>query len=532
MKLTKPRPSRGDPKHQRSTGRPRTMLGIVRVSTRKQGDGISPDVQEAGIREYARDNGYELVAVIRVHESGKDSEKRPQFQKAFARVLAENIGHVVFWVSDRLGRNLTDFERFEREVRAGTFVLHFARDRRIFDQSTSGDNWLLIDVTASVAKHESRIREWRALEANERKANDGDYPGKAPFAFVNMRATGEDGQVRRRGGGWVEPADWATPLIPRIFQLVSEGVSFRLVCQRVLEEGLVPEHKVKFFTRPGAPGRVQRIVRDVFYRGEFDWGGKRYSGNHQALVTRAQWDAAQPENAESGKVRKWKRDSALAGFLSCAECGCQITYDPKTKKTGKFYAYYRCANGKRQHERLTYVREEDILAAFAEAVSALRFEPDWFELISQELNQQHTAHKESQRAQMKHFKEALNKLQDREDNLYDDRAAGLVDDDGYRRQLQRVRDERARLTEALETASEQDGDRFLVSAQRTLELARRAKNTWDAASPKEKRRLLEILVSNPQLRGRSVEYSLQKPFRILAEMAKDPDWRAREDSNL
>lgn len=334
------RPSRGDPKHQPGASRPKTMLGIVRVSTRKQGEGISPDVQESGIRRYAEEGGYELIDVIRIHESGKDSQNRPQFQKAYGRLLAEGIGHLTFWVKDRVARNLTDFERIEREVREGTFALHFARDHRVYDDRTPIEDWLLTDVTASVSKHESRVRERRALEANRRKAEDGDYPGKAPFGYVNKRATGRDGEVRRRGS-WIEPTDWGKRLIPRIFQLVASGTSFQVVARQVVEEGLVPEHRITYFTRPGAPGRVHRIVRDVFYRGEFDWGGESYQGNHKPLLTRAQWEAAQPENIESNQVRKWRRDSALAGLLTCAECGCRITYDPKTKKSGKVYPYYR-----------------------------------------------------------------------------------------------------------------------------------------------------------------------------------------------
>lgn len=519
-----PRPSRGDPKHQRGSIRPKTMLGIVRVSTRKQGEGISPDVQEAGIREYGERNGYEVVEVVRIHESGKDSENRPQFQRAYGRLLAEGIGHLAFWVMDRVARNLTDFERIEREVRAGTFVFHVVKDRRVFDETTPIEDWLLTDVTASVSKHESRVRERRALEANRRKAENGDYPGKAVFGYVNKRAMGEDGEVRRRGS-WIEPTEWGKQLIPRIYQLAASGLSFKLIAKQIVDEGLVPEHRVKYFTTPGASGRVHRIVRDVFYRGEFDWGGETYSGNHEPLVTRSQWEAAQPENVEAGKVRKWRRDSALAGFLTCADCGCAVSYDPKTKKNGKVYPYYRCANGKKQHDGLTYVKEADIFEGFERAVEALRFEPDWFSLVEEELNRQHRAYKEERRRQMKHFKEGLNKLQEREDALYDDRTSGLLDDEGYRRQLKRVRDDRTRLTEGLERATEEDEDRYLVNARRTLELARQAKTRWDAASPKEKRRLLEMLVSNPQLRGRSVEFSLRRPFQILSEMAESGDWR-------
>jgi hypothetical protein len=41
----------------------------------------------------------------------------------------------------------------------------------------------------------------------------------------------------------------------------------------------------------------------------------------------------------------------------------------------------------------------------------------------------------------------------------------------------------------------------------------------------EKRDLLQRVVCNPRLDGRTVRYELQKPFAILARMNQDGDWR-------
>ncbi len=66
-----------------------------------------------------------------------------------------------------------------------------------------------------------------------------------------------------------------------------------------------------------------------------------------------------------------------------------------------------------------------------------------------------------------------------------------------------------------------------MTAQRTLELAQRAKELWLSQSPSERRRLLEMLVSNPILDGKTVRYDLRKPFQLLSELKQAPDWRAR-----
>jgi predicted site-specific integrase-resolvase len=54
-------------------------------------------------------------------------------------------------------------------------------------------------------------------------------------------------------------------------------------------------------------------------------------------------------------------------------------------------------------------------------------------------------------------------------------------------------------------------------------------NKWKERSDRERRDFLNELLSNPRLRGRTVEYDLKKPFAVLAEMAKKQDWRPQGD---
>src|SRR5690606_40816542 len=74
--------------------------------------------------------------------------------------------------------------------------------------------------------------------------------------------------------------------------------------------------------------------------------------------------------------RNIKEPHPLAGLLRCGECGCRVT--PETKrKGGKVYPYLRCANGKKQHEKLTYVPESTILTELAKIGRASCRERVW-----------------------------------------------------------------------------------------------------------------------------------------------------------
>jgi hypothetical protein len=89
--------------------------------------------------------------------------------------------------------------------------------------------------------------------------------------------------------------------------------------------------------------------------------------------------------------------------------------------------------------------------------------------------------------------------------------------------------QRAQLTRKLDEANARLDEEYISKAKATLELAKRAKLLWFEQSAHEKRRFLELVLSNAQLDGEGVRYTLRKPFAILAEMRGSADWRTRAE---
>src|SRR5690606_3776326 len=102
---------------------------------------------------------------------------------------------------------------------------------------------------------------------------------------------------------------------------------------------------------------IESRLKNPFYRGEFDWKGKRYKGKHELFVPKMWLDKVDEMNGLRGCTKRHFADEHLAlvdGWLKCS-CGCRIIYDPKTKTNksggGKTYHYYHCTNGKGVHEK-------------------------------------------------------------------------------------------------------------------------------------------------------------------------------------
>lgn len=114
-----------------------------------------------------------------------------------------------------------------------------------------------------------------------------------------------------------------------------------------------------------------------------------------------------------------------------------------------------------------------------------------------------------------------------EDGAYEDLRKGMLDDEGYRRRVKRVRDKRFEFTAMLEQKQHSITDAGFETVESTIELAKQAKTLWLSRSPDERREFLELILSNPVLDGPTLRYEMKKPFAVLAEMAKKEDWRSQ-----
>ena len=104
----------------------------------------------------------------------------------------------------------------------------------------------------------------------------------------------------------------------------------------------------------------------------------------------------------------------------------------------------------------------------------------------------------------------------------------LPSEDAYQRRIQRLRDERMRLTQLLEAMQVQLSDAALETAQSIIELATNAKSLWLSKPPEGRKADLDKLLSNKILNGVTIEFELRKPFLWLAENKENLKWRTRK----
>lgn len=518
----------------------RAAICILRVSSHRQKDNSSHDTQEQEIKRYCEKQNLNLHKSFTLTESAKRSEDRKQYHAAIKYALDKKIPDVIFYMFDRETRNLRDNERNEDLVRQGLLRLHYARDNKIIDKEASDTDFFARDMNAMVSKQFIRNLRTKVVDAQKHKAAEGWWPANhVALGYMHQKLKDSDGKELRRGTIIVSSSDpQEIAWVQKEFELRALGYSYEEIRTRCLEMGIVP-HKRRATYYMSA---VEKRIKNPFYRGHYFWGGEKFYGKHPLIIPKEYLEKIDAKPLKTGitRVRDNKDVIFAHGFLKCAdkECGCHIVYDPKVKKNRKtkevrHFPYYRCTNGRKVHETMKgrNVSEQNIWDQFEEAWNNIELSPGLAKEMAAAIDELKEKAKKSITREMNVYREELRLLEVREDDLYADVKKEILSDDSYQRMVGKVRDERAYYTDLLEKAQHMISDTAVETAHSIIELCKGAKSKWVSANPQERKALLEFVLSNPVLDGVTLRYDLRKPFSLLAEMKKNPEWRSQGESN-
>lgn len=509
---------------------------MPRVSSMRQKDNISHEVQEVEIKRYCAENGLNLREenIVPLVESAF-KEDRKKYAAVMQRALRQKIKHIIFYMYDRESRNLTDNEKNERLVKDGTIILHYVHDRKVLHKNSPGSDFFMRDIQAATNKHYSRNMGLKIGDACKRKAELGWFPlNHTPMGYKHMRPRDEKGNEIRKAHTTIVIDELESPIVRREYELRANGATYEEIRLRVLSEGLIPKKMVPHYR----VSSIERRLKNKFYYGRFDWKGQEYAGKHPLFIPKPVLDKVAATFGKK-KIKRVVDDygALTGGWLTCADCGCNVVYDPHVKKivgTGEMRVYhlYHCTNGKtdaeggRWHKSMKgmYVSEESLWEQFGAVIDQIQISKELAEKIAERLNEVYVQAEAKVTERVRSFEEALRGIDGRKDQAYDLFATGTLDSEMYQRQMQRLRTEREQLLSEIEKAKRSTVGAAREIAEGTLELATSVKLLWNSRSPWERREFLEKVLSNQTLRGTTVEFDLRKPFQVVSQMQRNSKW--------
>lgn len=166
------------------------VYGYIRVSTVKQGNGVSLQEQKEAIVRYAEKHDLNIVEWFEELETAA-KQGRPLFTRMMKFLRTGKSAGVIIHKIDRSARNLKDWAALGDLIDDGIDV-HFAHES--LDMDTRGGR-LAADIQAVIASDYIRNLRDEALKGLYGRLKQGLYPFGAPVGYIN------------RGGGQLKTID-------------------------------------------------------------------------------------------------------------------------------------------------------------------------------------------------------------------------------------------------------------------------------------------------------------------------------------
>jgi DNA invertase Pin-like site-specific DNA recombinase len=454
-----------------------TCFGYTRVSTVKQGEGVSLEAQREEITRYADRHGLTIARWFEEKETAAKSG-RPIFNQVVRDLKAGQADGLIVHKIDRSARNFRDWAIVGDLADSGVQI-HFATESLDF-QSRGGR--LTADIQAVIASDYIRNLREEALKGIRGRLKQGLLPGRAPIGYLD------------RGGGKPKIPDPAkAPLVREMFDLYATGNhGIRSLHELMRLRGL-KNLKGGEVTRHG----IETILNNPFYCGiiRIKRTGETYAGCHEPLIKASLFDRVQ--DIKSGKCGKktTRHMHTYRGLFKCAHCAFAMI--PERQK-GR--VYYRCHTPDCPTKG---IREDAIetaaMAFFNRNQVARRKFTELETVLELWCENRREKQRETETVRMQ-----LGQLDARKEKLTDALIDGLIDKDAYQSRTEKLLFEQRRLQEKLQDPVDPDAEKERL--RKFLEQVKSLTPLYDSAKPHEKRNIVRWATSNRSVAEKSITF--------------------------
>ena len=433
--------------------------------------------QRAIIRDYCEKNDIIIVKEFVDDGYSGGNFERPGFQAMLEHLASGKVNTVITKDLSRLGRDMTESsyyaERFFPEHN-----IHYLAPGNDFD--SMGDNLM---APFQFAMNDVYLRDTsrKAKQTLEMKRKKGKYAACPPYGYKKAERTTDQ----------LVPDENTAPVVRKIFEWASDGLSTRSIAVRLNEQGVIPplKYRVEYrddFTPQGASRAsdywnyttVKRILRNRVYLGHTILGKTRKvnvkskkkvpvpkedwcctENTHEPLVTQEQFDRAEHflgENTKSHVANSAFRHSIFGGITYCAHCGAAMCSGGSVYKGERAKYWYlvcnnltsrtihRCEHGAR-------IRYDDLMKIVRRDLNELlSFDDEDIEEIIQSAIRQSKAvfgGGEDKEKSLEHIATQLKRITKMIERAYRDNAAGNLSDELLDEMMERFGKERKTLEE-------------------------------------------------------------------------------------
>lgn len=302
----------------------------ARYSSHNQRD-VSIEQQIEACENYARENGFTIVARYADRAVSGKTDNRPQFQKMMKEAHNGGWDYVIAWKSNRMGRNMLQAMVNEAKLAdLGIKCLYVEED---FDDTAAGRFALRSMMNVNQFYSENMAEDIRrGLMDNAQKCK---VNGRLPLGYVR----GKDGKYAIDDAG--------AAVVREIFQKITDGWSIVDIAADLNNRGIK--------TSIGGPWKKQsfdKLLQNENYIGVYKYAGVRIEGGIPAIINKDHFEEVQEILRTKPNARgKTRLHSAylLSGKVFCGICGSPMGAQCGTARDGTKRDYYMCNRRRYNH---------------------------------------------------------------------------------------------------------------------------------------------------------------------------------------
>lgn len=460
----------------------KSCFGYIRVSTQKQGEGVSLEAQKTAITAFASQHN---LTVTKWFEEKQTAAKggRPVFNQMLGLLRKHTAEGVIIHKIDRAARNARDWVMFAELPDRGidVYVATEALDFR------SRGGRLTAEIQAVIAADYIRNLREETIKGLNGRLGQGLYPFRAPIGYL------DNGRGKPK-----TPDPKKAPFIREMFELYGSGqYSLRTLQTEITRRGLR-----NLNDRPLTLHGVETILNNSFYTGVITISrtGATFDGVHEPIIPAKLFQRVQDIKSGRSGPKTTRHNHLFQGLFRCGLCT-----GPMSPEIQKGRCYYRCQRTGCPTATIREDRLEDAIRYRLRQLQlkprpAKRLEKVWL-LSGLEEDSEEKA--KALRLQIADEKKRLDRLTDL---LLD----ATIDAGTY---SERQRSGRLRLAELRDQLSGlPDANKIARRRRDFLELLKTLCLLYEFAAPPEKREIVENAFSNRSVAGKYVDL---QPYKWL-----------------
>jgi site-specific DNA recombinase len=444
----------------------KSCFGYIRVSTQKQGEGVSLEAQKEAITAFASRSNLTITEWFEEKETAAKLG-RPVFTRMLKRLERGAASGLVTHKIDRSARNLKDWATIGELSDKGIDV-YFATESLDF-RSRGGR--LTADIQAVIAADYVRNLREETIKGMNGRLKQGLCPWGAPLGYLN------NGKGKPK-----TPDPIKAPMIKELFDLYASGQhSIRSLHVEMQRRGMRNRNN-----RPISLFGVEAILGNPFYCGiiELKRTAQQFEGLHAPLIPVRLFNRVQ--DIKSGRAGKKvnRYDHLYQGLFRCGLCK-----GPMTPERQKGHTYYRCQT---RGCATKTVREDVIKAAVLTALQAQQIDDEEVRALDDSFKAEDLERTISDRRKSLELQiaDGSARLERVADLLID----GTLDKESYQHRQKALKLHVAELTEELQKLPRPD--QITRNRHNFLELMKTLADLHKTADPPEKREMIENCFSN------------------------------------